>query len=276
MDTRKSYIDVRKRSIDIHREPFGTKKQSTVPTSLPPPVVSRYDNVYPITLNSQHGPKLVIGTQTMNYLVTSFVRLDKEEKPSVGAVSTSFKLEKLEESLSTRIYIDEYALNKAMKLAENKDTKAVINYNILDQLRQVGTHFKSPSTYYLCRASGFVTRAHQCQPYSIFTISNFDRGRCPSAEVFSSIADNVLQLGDKGRLHRSVVENGLSSGNKEIQKVISEILKLYGDNRQSISIIGNTELNFLLEKLAAFHQPYINSANNSVAMAIKDSFQLFK
>ncbi|KAI7902945.1 uncharacterized protein BX663DRAFT_542965 [Cokeromyces recurvatus] len=256
--------------------PLVLKKQSTLPTSLPPPVVSRYDNVYPVTLNSQHGPKLVIGTQTMNYLVTSFVRLDKEEKPSVGAVSTSFKLEKLEESLSTRIYIDKYVLNKAMKLAENKDAKAVTNYNILDQLRQVSTHFKSPSTYYLCRASGFVTRTHQCQPYSIFTLSNFDRGRCPSAEIFSSIADNVLQLGDKGRLHKSVVENGLSSGNKEIEKVINEILKLYGDNRQSISIIGNTELNPLLEKLAAFHQSYINSANDSVAKAITDSFQLFK
>lgn len=84
-----------------------------------------------------------------------------------------------------------------MKLAENKDAKAVTNYNILDQLKQVGTHFESPSTYYLCRASGFVTRTRQCQPYSIFTLSNLDRGRCPSAEIFSSIADNVLQLGDK-------------------------------------------------------------------------------
>lgn len=86
-----------------------------------------------------------------------------------GAASTSFKLEKLKESFSTRIYIDEYALNKAMTLAENKDAKAVTNYNILDQFRQEGTHFESPSTYYLCRASGFVTRTHQCQPYSIFT-----------------------------------------------------------------------------------------------------------
>lgn len=227
-------------------------------------------------MNSQHGPKLIIGTQTINYLVTSFVRLDKEEKPRVGAVSTSFKLETLEESFSTRIYIDEYALNKAMKLAENKDAKAVTNYNILDQLRQVGTHFESPSTYYLCRASGFVTRTHQCQPYSIFTLSNFDRGRCPYAEIFSSIADNVLQLGDKGRLRKNVIENGSSSGNKEIEKVISEILKLYGNNRQSISMIGNIGLNSLLEKLAALHQPYINSANDSVATAINDSFQFFK
>lgn len=154
---------------DTHREPFDTKEQSTIPTLLPPPVVSSYDNVYPVTLNSQHGPKLIIGTQTMNYLVTSFVRLDKEEKLSVRAVSTSFKLETLKESFPTRIYIDEYALNKAMKLAENKDAKAVTNYNILDQFRQEGTHFESPSTYYLCRASGFVTRTHQCQPYSTFT-----------------------------------------------------------------------------------------------------------
>ncbi|KAI7856120.1 hypothetical protein BDC45DRAFT_581773 [Circinella umbellata] len=209
----------------------------------------------------------------MNYLITSFVHLGKKEKPSLGAVSTSFKLEALEDSFSTRIYIDKYAYNKAMKLAENKDANAVTNYNILDQLRQVGTHFESPSTYYLCRASGFVTRAHQCQPYSIFTLSNFDRGRCPSAEFFSSIADSVLKSGDKGRLSKNVVENGLSSGNKEIEKVISEILKLYENNQQSISIIGNTGLNALL---AALHQPYINSANESVATAIDDSFQFFE
>lgn len=128
----------------------------------------------------------------------------------------------------------------------------------------------------MCRASGFVTRAHQCQPYSIFTLTNFDRGRCPSAEIFSSIADNVLQLGDKGILSKSVVENGLSSGNKEIEKVIREILNLYESNEQAISIIGNTGLNSLLEKLAALHQPYISSANDSVATAISDSFQFFK
>ncbi|KAI8967760.1 hypothetical protein BDF20DRAFT_899122 [Mycotypha africana] len=117
---------------------------------------------------------------------------------------------------------------------------------------------------------------HQCQPYSIFTLSNFDRGRCPSAEIFSSIADNVLQSGDKGRLSKNVVENGLSSGNKEIEKVISEILKLYGDKQQSLSIIGDTGLNPLLEKLAVLHQPYINSANDSLATAFNDLFQFFK
>ncbi|KAG2226540.1 hypothetical protein INT45_014284 [Circinella minor] len=102
----------------FHREPFGMKKQSTIPTSLPPTVALRYDDVYSVTLNSQHGPKLVIGTQTLNYLVTSFVRLDKEEKPSLeGAVSASLKLETLEESFSTRIYIDEYSLHKAMKFS---------------------------------------------------------------------------------------------------------------------------------------------------------------
>lgn len=63
---------------------------------------------------------------------------------------------------------------------------------------------------------------------------------------------------------------------KKSKKVISEILKLYGNNRQSISIIGNTGLNSLLEILAALHQPYINSVNDSVAVAINDSFQLVK
>lgn len=154
--------------------------------------------------------------------------MDKEEKPSVEAVSTSFKLDTLEESFSTRIYVDEYALNKAMKLAENKDAKAVTNYNILDQLRQVGTHFESPSTYYLCRASGFVTRSHQCQPYSVFTLSNFDRGRCPSAEIFSSIVDNVLQLGDKGRLCKTVVEMACQVAIKKSRKSLVKFSSFMG------------------------------------------------
>ena len=95
-------------------------------------------------------------------------------------------------------------------------------------------------------------------------------------QKFLKYADSVLKSGDKGRLSKNVVENGLSSGNKEIEKVISEILKLYENNQQSISIIGNTGLNALLEKLAALHQPYINSANESAATAIDDSFQFFE
>ncbi|EIE85410.1 hypothetical protein G6F47_001069 [Rhizopus delemar] len=80
---------------DTHREPFDTKEQSTIPTLLPPPVVSSYDNVYPVTLNSQHGPKLIIGTQTMNYLVAFFVRLDKEEKTKCGGCINIIQIGKI-------------------------------------------------------------------------------------------------------------------------------------------------------------------------------------
>jgi hypothetical protein len=63
----------------------------------------------------------------------------------------------------------------------------------------------------------------------------------------------------------------LSSGNKEIEKMVGTIMELFGEV-QSMKILGNRTLNVLLEKMAVLHQPYISFSNGSVALAITDRF----
>ncbi|ORX45326.1 hypothetical protein DM01DRAFT_1272379, partial [Hesseltinella vesiculosa] len=71
----------RKKHVDIHREPFGNLKHAITITSLPPSF-ARYKNVWPTTIHNE-GPKLVIGTLTLNALITSSIRVDCIATPSV-------------------------------------------------------------------------------------------------------------------------------------------------------------------------------------------------
>ncbi|KAI7879694.1 hypothetical protein K492DRAFT_216974 [Lichtheimia hyalospora FSU 10163] len=75
----------RQRSIDIHRE------MSNRDGSIPSPS-SYYENVWPCVLNTSDGEKLAIGTQTMNALVTSTMRLDVKEEPKVGPTTCTANL----------------------------------------------------------------------------------------------------------------------------------------------------------------------------------------
>ncbi|KAG0166980.1 hypothetical protein DFQ29_000698, partial [Apophysomyces sp. BC1021] len=118
----------RKKSVDLHREPFGKLKDIALPTSLPPPIQTRYTNVWPLTLPTRDGPKLVIGTLSGNALVTSATRLDQVElsylniimePPSVGAITASIDLSQTKDSLATSIFLDKESITKALSLAEN-------------------------------------------------------------------------------------------------------------------------------------------------------------
>ncbi|KAL1926630.1 hypothetical protein VTP01DRAFT_5525 [Rhizomucor pusillus] len=74
--------------------------------------------------------------------------------------------------------------------------KSVTSSNLLDQLRQLTRKFNAPSSYYLCRASGPITKSHQCHPYSMFTLADFDCRRNPASQMFTNIAVNIFKYGD--------------------------------------------------------------------------------
>ncbi|KAI9488547.1 hypothetical protein BDB00DRAFT_887592, partial [Zychaea mexicana] len=59
----------RLRSVDVHRE-LSNQHGSTIP-----PPTAYYENVWPCVLTTGDGEKLTIGTQTMNALITSTIRL---------------------------------------------------------------------------------------------------------------------------------------------------------------------------------------------------------
>jgi hypothetical protein len=200
----------RTKSVDHHREPFGLIKGVPTRTSLPEED-TRYPNVLPLTVNDVDGAKLVIGTQTFNALVTSSLRIDANANPIIGATTCSFMLPNKEDSKTTKIYLDGESLKKALSLiSKEENTNFIEPYHLLYQLRQIRSKFHRRSTYFLCRASGGITKNHTYQPYTIFTVCDYDRGEDSdgkmASKLFRSIALKALKDSEP-KLERQIVEN---------------------------------------------------------------------
>ncbi|CAO3591440.1 unnamed protein product [Absidia cylindrospora] len=265
----------RTKMVDVHREPFGMKKQCALSTSIPPPLNTRYPDIWPTTTNNIHGTKLVIGTHAFNALVTSSLRLDQLEPAMIGAATMNFDLQHLEDSLAIGIYLDQAAVKKALALAANKDCVSITNHSMLGQLRQLNTNFHCPTTYLLCRASGPITGSHACQPYSIFTLATFDKGRNPAATIFNKIAIEVLKHGAEAQLTKDLIAQCIESlSDGQLNDILVDILDLFEkDGADAIPILNNNTLNKHLESLASRLHPYIHTANKSVGAAILDRFR---
>ncbi|KAF7721078.1 hypothetical protein EC973_005496 [Apophysomyces ossiformis] len=150
------------------------------------------------------------------------------------------------------ICVDKESLKAAKTLLDDQSPTSVCKTgNILYQLRQTRTHFDSPATYTLCRASGPITKRHICHPYTIFTINELDRGRSPYAPIFEVIAEK----NGKGKEH------------------LGNILVMYNNDSDSIPILHNSGLNKELEGLANLFMPSIVTANASVESHIQDIFE---
>jgi hypothetical protein len=115
----------RQKTVDIHREPFVVQKGHPVTTSLPPPIKTRYEKVWPVTLPTIDGKRLVIGTNSFDALITSSLRLDTRMDPSIGASTPSFSLNDSAQSLDTKIFLDKQQLELGLKIAKDKDAWSV-------------------------------------------------------------------------------------------------------------------------------------------------------
>src|SRR6478735_8014468 len=102
----------RTKHVDGHREAFGRLKDTVVDTSLPPPIDTKYPDVWPNSLQHADGTKLLIGTQVSNVLITSSMRLDARVKPYVGSSNMSFRLSSTVDSLCARLYLDSVCLEE--------------------------------------------------------------------------------------------------------------------------------------------------------------------
>ncbi|ORX55648.1 hypothetical protein DM01DRAFT_1335036 [Hesseltinella vesiculosa] len=237
----------RRRTLDSHREPFQVKKGAVPPTSLPP-ANTRCPRVWPTTIADSDGMKLVIGTKTFNALATS---------------------------LGTKIFIQRKAINLAMRMAVVPSTKNVNDTDLLFQIRQVRTRFHHPSTYLCCRSSSIWTEDVSSQPYSIFTLADWDSGADNSCyRVASSLFQHValaVMLNknlDKPKLTELIAKVTKATN---IHNSLVAILALFNDDI-TLKIIGNTDLSKQLASLANDIAPTITKANASVAAAIKEKF----
>ncbi|KAI9317870.1 hypothetical protein BX666DRAFT_1932193 [Dichotomocladium elegans] len=226
----------RTKSIDPHREPFGKLKGSTKPTSLPPPGKIPYPDIWPVSLHTSEGSKLVIGTLVSNILVTSNMRLDAVSKPSIGAVTLNFKLDK-KDALAPKTFLDHDNLQVALSMATDPAVTRTSDTNIVYQLRQIHSKFDADNAYSLCRASGPFTKSHVCQPFTIFTLADYDRGTSSLSSLFRHMATIVLRLGVRATLAKATVESSLGQGNLDTQNAFTAIIALYGESNE-IPILG--------------------------------------
>jgi hypothetical protein len=244
-----------------------------VKNSLPPPIATKYKNVWPTTINYNNSEKLVVGTLSCNVLVTSSIRIYRAETPVVGA-TIHMDLSQQFDSLSTSIYLDKKSVELTLNIAKNEKCISLDNCNFLGQLRQVNTFFDDGSTYYLCHCSGPLRQSHTCHPYSVFTLFDFDMGKSHASKVFSVIAVEILKKGNEARLNKDVVSESLENCNNEsISKVLEEALLLFNIDESSIPVLKNSALNKHLQKLAILLHPYLATANKSIQSAIAQTFK---
>lgn len=266
----------RTKTTDYHRESFGKLKNSVITNSLPPPIKTFHQNVWPTSLDVRDGKKLIIGTQVSNALITSSIRLDEKGFISIGATSSHSMLDTIKDSLASKIFIDLNSLKSAKKLIEDSSTTHVSDIGIIfHQLRQVRTKFHLPSTYSLCRASGPITTNHTCHPFSLFTISEFDRGSSPSASIFRTIANEVLLNNSKAKLAKGNISKWIHESKGKNKTILSNILDLYENDKDTLPILYNIPLNKELESLAILLIPSIVVANKSVEAQVRQVFEVF-
>ncbi|KAL1929008.1 hypothetical protein VTP01DRAFT_2067 [Rhizomucor pusillus] len=151
----------------------------------------------------QRHADLMIGTLTCNASVTSALRLDnKTMPPCVGASTPSFILGSKPESL---IFLGKDCVDLALKLTKNKHAISISNTHLLYQARQLASKFEAASIYYLYSASGPLTQAHTCLPYTIFTLAGYGRRGNASAKLFHHIAELVPKRGMQAILNKDFV-----------------------------------------------------------------------
>ncbi|KAK3830570.1 MAG: hypothetical protein JOS17DRAFT_746772 [Linnemannia elongata] len=268
----------RTKLVDVHRESFVVRKGQPVATSLPPSTRTPYLNVWPKTLSSPEGERLVIGTRSFNALITSSLRLDTKMEASVGGTTLSFLLSSTQDSLATKIFLDAESVHAALELAKDEEAWSVSASDLICQLRQVKTHFDDPSTYYLHRASSDFAANHPCQPYTVFSLASFDQAHSgdgvAASRIFRLVANMVIKAGADAKLTKpTVVElRGRCTKSGDIAQEFDGILSLYSEDQSSIPILGNKDLNKHLEKMARCLSSYIATANKSVVSFIDQEF----
>jgi hypothetical protein len=179
-------------------------------------------------MHDDDGKKLVIGTQTMDALVTLSLRIDISAEPCVGAQAHLFDIEP-SESNNIRIYLDDDCIKKASKILLNEQTY-INKFNTIGQLRQLWSGFHVPSTYFCCRCSGPITNNHTLQPYTVFTVCDYDSAGDGSDTKLKSLLlrDIAFKVftDTKPRLNKSMLSSYINKSKFEPKEVNTQIQKI--------------------------------------------------
>lgn len=106
-------------------------------------------------IDKKDGKKLIIGTRTCNFLITSSMRLDV----NLGTATAHFT-----PSTNTRLFLDRATLDIVKSMLGNQTVNERQQMPILYQLRQLRSKFDQLSTYTKGRASSSSTSCPLLQP----------------------------------------------------------------------------------------------------------------
>ncbi|KAI7900234.1 uncharacterized protein BX663DRAFT_439782 [Cokeromyces recurvatus] len=110
-------------SLDAQYEKTSSIKNGNIPQSSLPHVHSRYENIKVVLMDydntkkkkkKKKKKKLVLGTKTMNLLLTSSIRPDNNEHPIISASSSNGFIP----SRDTRIFVDRHKLQDIKTLIQ--------------------------------------------------------------------------------------------------------------------------------------------------------------
>ncbi|CEG84520.1 hypothetical protein RMATCC62417_18311 [Rhizopus microsporus] len=260
-------------STDVHYERTALKRNEAPLTSLPG-INTRYEYVELVILkNSDNSNKLVLGTKTMNVLITSSIRIDVDKMPTIGSSSSNgFKPTK-----GTQIFVQQSNLEH---FNSDFSQRLLYPFDQYAQLRQLRSKFHQLSTYLCCRSSSKFTNELRARPLTIWTLADHDHhgsgdsdGRLAS-RLFRSIASSVWEKGDQAAIDLRLVQElkVKCTPNGKIRCIMGEIEQLFSNELPTIPVIGNNDLNQQLQKLAPLLSPEIVKGNNSISRVIHDIF----
>ncbi|KAF9343225.1 hypothetical protein BGX34_007071, partial [Mortierella sp. NVP85] len=113
-------------------------------------------------------------------------------------------------------------------------------------------------------------------PYTVFNLASFDQahsGGVAVSNLFHKIACNVIRHGTNATLKKKTVKQVRRECADEsiVSSQLDGILTLYR-GESSVPILGNTDLNKFLERLASHMSSYINTGNKAVASFVTNEF----
>jgi hypothetical protein len=154
-------------SVDVHHE--------NPEASYPRHDTKPYKDIYPISIKTNDGLKLVIGTTVFNCLVTGSIRVDRTYPAEFGPYITNFLINTRKESTKIQTFIDKNVHEEAKKPVDNPHARQIQSHRLLYQIRQLRSKFDHIETYEKCRATFDMFNFTHHQPLTIFTLCNYQK-----------------------------------------------------------------------------------------------------
>ena len=229
--------------IDAHYERQGLAVSSY------PTTPEKYGLLRICLIPTADGLKLVIGSRTCSFLVTSSARLDTVSV-NLGPETTHFV-----PTSNTRLFVDSLSLQACESLLKDQSVARVQSMLSMNLLKQVRSKFDKLSTYTMCRASSSIASLPELQPLSIWTLCSVESTNPKISQqkivssLFRIVASEVIKFGKKATLKKSDFDEIASEIQGAMKNPFDGINELFG-NSDEIGIISNKVLNRYLTDLA--------------------------